>query len=78
MKGHKRFSAKAKPSRSMSYQNEKADNDLEKAKNALIHGATIETTCGEYWIKYSEGGTYRITKRIFNLLNPHPQTENKN
>jgi hypothetical protein len=62
----------SKPTKSMSFQNEKT-NDLLKAQKSIELGATtiIELIRGKevYAIEFPTGGYYRITKSIYNKLN---------
>jgi hypothetical protein len=65
---HKQMPTIKKPSKSMSYQNEKC-NDLDKAKKALINGAKIVTDRkGNYAMEFSTGGYFIITKSVYNQL----------
>lgn len=51
----------------------KADTDIEKIKLAVLNGATLTEQVvfrnTIYWIVYPEGGTHRITKRIYDIIN---------
>lgn len=57
-----------KPSKSMSFQNEKS-NDFDKAKTALNNGAKIvEDIVKGYAIEYPTGGYFKISKSVYNKL----------
>ena len=57
-----------KPTKSMSYQNEKI-KDLDKAKKALSNGAKIvKEAKGGFAIEYPTGGYFKITKTVYNKL----------
>ena len=57
-----------KPSKSMSYQNDKV-NDIEKAQNALSNGAAIvRDNKGGYAIEYPQGGYFKITNTVYKQL----------
>jgi hypothetical protein len=58
-----------KPSKSMTYQNEKS-NDYDKAKKALDNGAKIvEDGKGGFAIEFPSGGFFKISKTVYNKLN---------
>jgi hypothetical protein len=69
---HKRFSAKAYPSRSMAWAKETCEGTFDEIKAAIEIGAFIyeqQLRSGiEYRIKYPSGGNHKISKRIFDKL----------
>ena len=60
-----------KPNKSMSYKKD-ITIDLEKVKKSIDTGAILSTEQFgdrfEYWIKYTEGGCYQISKIIYDKL----------
>jgi len=58
----------AKPSKSMSFQNE-TSSDIEKAKSAIANGAkVVECPKGGFAIEYPSGGYFKITNTVYKAI----------